>query len=66
MADHDPKTVNVIDSNDDKLDLSQAPGDSSVEGQDLVKQALPEVDWTKDEEAKAKRKYARRDTFSEA
>lgn len=72
MTDRDLKTTNTVDSNDEgQDDLKQTPGDLSVEGQDLVKLPLPEVTWTEDEEAKAKRKYARhhpslpwRDSFS--
>lgn len=67
MADRDLKTADPVDSNDEgQGDLKQIPGDPGVEQQDLVKLPLPDVDWTEDEEARAKRKYARHDPSSES
>ena len=57
MAEHDLKPVDAIDSNEKSRDeLNEIQGDASIQEQDLVKEELPQVDWTEEEEAKAKRK----------
>lgn len=66
MTDRDLKAVDNVESNDESNDVKHIPGDVSVEGQDLVKQSLPEVDWSQDEEVKAKRKYVVRDSLKNA